>query len=65
MVADGAGSAKISRQGSRLACEYIIDHFKNVLSGEMHRKLETLILSNQAESNDAIKKELNLSLIHI
>ena len=31
-VADGAGSAKFSRQGSKIACETVIEHCKNELS---------------------------------
>ena len=31
-VADGAGSAKFSRQGSKIACDTVIDHCKNELS---------------------------------
>ncbi len=65
VVSDGAGSARVSRHGSRLACEYIIDYFKTALSGETHQKLESLILGNQAESNDTIRKELNLCIYNL
>lgn len=65
VVSDGAGSAKISRQGSRLACQYIIDYFKTALSGERHQKLESLILGNQADPTDAIKKELSLCIYNL
>ena len=30
-VADGAGSAKFSREGSRIACETVVEHCKNAL----------------------------------
>ena len=30
-VADGAGSAKYSREGSRIACETVVEHCKNAL----------------------------------
>lgn len=65
VVSDGAGSAKISRQGSKLACQYIIGYFKQALAGELQEKLESLILGNQAEPNDAIKKELSLCIYNL
>lgn len=65
VVADGAGSAKISREGSRLACRCIIDYYKAALSGERQQKLESLILNNQTEANDAVKKELSLCIYNL
>lgn len=64
-LADGAGSASISRQGSRLACRYIVEYFQSQLTGEIQNTLETLILSNQANGNEAVKKELSLCIYNL
>jgi serine/threonine protein phosphatase PrpC len=65
VVSDGAGSAKISRHGSKLACNYITDYFKTALSNEQNTKLESLIIQNQTNSTDAVKKELNLFIYNL
>jgi len=62
VVSDGAGSAKISRHGSKLACEEIIRYFKSALSIEQASILEELIFKNQTSPTDEIKKELNLAI---
>jgi serine/threonine protein phosphatase PrpC len=65
VVSDGAGSAKISRHGSKLACQYITHYFNTVLQGDQHEKLETLIIQNQTEPTEAIKKELSLCIYNL
>ncbi|MES2131333.1 MAG: PP2C family serine/threonine-protein phosphatase [Bacteroidota bacterium] len=65
VVSDGAGSAKISRHGSQLACEYITDYFKTTLSKDQVSALESLIISNQTAPTDAIKKELSLCIYNL
>ncbi len=65
VVSDGAGSAKISRHGSKLACDYIKDYFKTVLSEEQISKLDSLIIQNQRDSNDDVKKNLNLLIYNL
>ncbi len=42
IVADGAGSAKYSRQGSLLACNSIIEYFK-AITKEQYQEFETVI----------------------
>jgi len=54
-VADGAGSAKYSRKGSLLACEKVIDYFKNVPKDELD-KLSEAIMSEISESNELNQK---------
>ncbi len=56
-VADGAGSAKYSRKGSILACDRVVEYFKN-LSSEETTKLSEAITAEITESN-----ELNQKLI--
>lgn len=65
VVSDGAGSAKISRHGSKLACQYAITYFQSVFAGELTGKLETLIAANQAGPDEAVKKELNLCIYNL
>ncbi len=65
VVSDGAGSAKISRQGSKLACQYIIDYFNEALSKEQTSVLDSLIKNNQTEPSDAIKKELSVFIYNL
>jgi serine/threonine protein phosphatase PrpC len=66
VVADGAGSAKYSRQGSLLACNEVVNYFKELTEEQTH-KLETVIaefrasdFDNQAKKNldDLLYKQL-------
>ncbi|MFD2719948.1 protein phosphatase 2C domain-containing protein [Hymenobacter monticola] len=62
-VADGAGSATMSREGSRLACETATDHVLSALSGETSAKLRQLTDAYDAaegspESRKALQDEL-------
>lgn len=65
VVSDGAGSAKISRYGSKLACEYITSYFKTALSKDQTNTLESLIITNQTAPTDAVKKELSLCIYNL
>lgn len=65
VVSDGAGSAKISRHGSKLACQYIIDYFETTFTKEQSLHLESLIKCNQTESTEQIKKDLNLFIYNL
>jgi serine/threonine protein phosphatase PrpC len=57
-VADGAGSAKYSRKGSILACDKVIDYFKNIPLEEL-TKLSEAITSELAESNELNQKSIS------
>lgn len=62
-VADGAGSANMSREGSRLACEIATQHLLSALSGGIADKLrelaDTLEASTEnADSRKALQDEL-------
>jgi serine/threonine protein phosphatase PrpC len=48
-VADGAGSASMSREGSRLACETATEHLLTQLKGELGSKVTQL--ANELETN--------------
>lgn len=56
-VADGAGASKYSRKGSILACDRVVEYFKNI-SPEETTKLSEAITAEITESN-----ELNQKLI--
>ncbi|OQW94392.1 MAG: hypothetical protein BWK79_06110 [Beggiatoa sp. IS2] len=62
VVADGAGSAKYSRQGSFLACNEIIDLFK-MLTKEQISSLEEAVINYQKLNSDTTKQELH-NLLH-
>jgi serine/threonine protein phosphatase PrpC len=57
-VADGAGSAKYSRKGSILACDKVIDYFKNIPLEEL-TKLSDAIASELVESNELNQKSIS------
>ncbi len=50
-VADGAGSARFSREGSRIACEVAVDHCKAALGGS--RDFENAIYEYHANKESA------------
>jgi serine/threonine protein phosphatase PrpC len=61
-VADGAGSAKLSRQGSKIACEEIINYFTENLNQESLLEFDTLIKNYQAANTEETQKGLNIFL---
>lgn len=60
VVADGAGSAKYSRQGSLLACSTITDYFKDI-SKEQYHEFEGAV-ENYYIDGDKSKPQLNTLL---
>jgi serine/threonine protein phosphatase PrpC len=57
-VADGAGSAKYSRKGSLLACERVVDYFKNITIDDL-TSLSEAITSEMTESNELNQKSIS------
>ncbi len=57
-VADGAGSAKFSRKGSLIACNEIIDYFKNI-DKEKLKEIEDSIQENFKEATEENQKKLS------
>lgn len=56
-VSDGAGSAKYSREGSRIACEFIIGYFSERCNGEEFLSFDNLVKEYiSAESTEVTKK---------
>ncbi len=57
-VADGAGSATMSREGSRLACELATQHVISALSGGIADRLRGLAKALEAATRKALQDEL-------
>lgn len=55
-VADGAGSAKFSREGSRIACTKMIDSFRTDFFDKFSDKLDAAILGALPESGSICKE---------
>lgn len=59
-VADGAGSYKFSRQGSKIACDSVVEYVKTGFSEELVNELETLLIKyNEIETNPKIVEITN------
>lgn len=56
VVADGAGSAKISRRGSAIACNEIINFFCQPGSGEKLKEMDNLVQSKDADAQKKIER---------
>jgi serine/threonine protein phosphatase PrpC len=59
VVADGAGSAKISRKGSALACQTVVDYFAEHLTAESLVEFDDLLQQHHAASGGDTQKNLN------
>lgn len=58
-VSDGAGSAKLSRKGSALACETVVNFFKEQASAESMSAFDDIVLQYESEADDEVQKNLN------
>ena len=59
VVADGAGSAKLSRKGSALACQALMDYFTQNATEEDPAEFEELLKLYQSNTDDDTQKKLN------
>ena len=59
VVADGAGSAKISRKGSALACNTVVDYFTENLTSESLQPFDELVQQHKASTGNDTQKKLN------
>ncbi len=62
-VADGAGSAKLSRQGSKLACQKTVEFFENHFSKELLDEMQLFFDSEETKNLIGFPDELNLKII--
>jgi serine/threonine protein phosphatase PrpC len=58
-VADGAGSAKLARKGSQLACEAIINYFSEHFSNENLTEFDTILLDYKNGTGEETQKRLS------
>ena len=58
VVADGAGSAKLSRQGSAIACSNVIDYFKDNAAIESMNSFDGLLQEHIANAGAETQKKL-------
>lgn len=59
-VADGAGSATLARQGSKIACDGIIDYFTENLTPESFSEFDSLVQEHSLGSGEDTQKKLNI-----
>jgi serine/threonine protein phosphatase PrpC len=58
-VSDGAGSAKYSREGSKIACHFIIDYFSARILDPEFRYFDDLIKEYRSEENQELAQPVN------
>ena len=58
VVADGAGSARLSRKGSALACQGIIDYFMTPASVESMVEFDELVKQHKSNTGEDTQKKL-------
>jgi serine/threonine protein phosphatase PrpC len=60
VVADGAGSAKLSRKGSQIACNGIIEFFTDDAATASLQQFNDLLAQHNSEPNDATQNKIKL-----
>ncbi|CAD0006876.1 PP2C family serine/threonine-protein phosphatase [Flavobacterium chungangense] len=58
-VSDGAGSAKLSRKGSRIACESVIQYFEENLNPENLKEFDEVLANHHNKLSDVTSKKIN------
>lgn len=59
VVSDGAGSAKLSRKGSALACQSVVEHFTGEASAESLASFDNLLQQHLRKQDEETQKSLN------
>ncbi|HEY1047355.1 MAG TPA: PP2C family serine/threonine-protein phosphatase, partial [Bacteroidia bacterium] len=59
LVSDGAGSASLSREGSRLACCSVIEYFESQLDTAKHTEFEEKLRLYIEQNDEELGKEVN------
>ncbi|PIQ21061.1 MAG: hypothetical protein COW65_11330 [Cytophagales bacterium CG18_big_fil_WC_8_21_14_2_50_42_9] len=59
VVADGAGSAKLSRKGSALACATVVNYFQEDSAAESMREFDELVQQHAGKTGEDTQKKLN------
>jgi serine/threonine protein phosphatase PrpC len=63
-IADGAGGAKLSRKGSQLACDFVVNFFRDKEAQEKLGAFDALIQVNETHT-DELKKRINLLVYNL
>lgn len=58
-VSDGAGSAKLSRKGSNLACNAVVDYFEENLNAENLKEFDQVLLDHHDKATDETSKKIS------
>jgi serine/threonine protein phosphatase PrpC len=58
-VSDGAGSAKISRKGSVIACNGVVEYFSLPATAESMKEFDELLQQHQSNTGEDIPKKIN------
>lgn len=58
VVSDGAGSATLSRKGSQLACNAIVDYFENHADIEKAKEFEEKLIAYNTSKDEQLLKEI-------
>lgn len=58
-VSDGAGSASLSRQGSKLACNSVIDYFEQNLNASILKEFDQVLVDHHAKTTDETSKKIS------
>jgi hypothetical protein len=64
-VADGAGSAKISRKGSAIACNGIVNYFMQQSTADNMKEFDNLLHQHQANTGEDTLKKINLFVYNV
>ncbi|MGZ5134902.1 MAG: PP2C family serine/threonine-protein phosphatase [Flavitalea sp.] len=59
VVSDGAGSARLSRKGSAIACTAVVEYFRDRSSMESMTELDELVQQHRAQTGEDTQKKLN------
>lgn len=58
-VSDGAGSAKLSRKGSKIACESVIQYFEENLNSENLKEFDQVLADHNNKISDETSKKIS------
>lgn len=59
-VSDGAGSYSLSRKGSQIACNSVIEYFEKYSDIELHKKFEDKLLEFDKNRDEELLKEIQV-----
>ena len=58
-VSDGAGSAKLSRKGSKIACESVIQYFQENLNPDNLKEFDQILADHHTKISDETSKKIS------